>query len=299
MVGVATTFGGADYTTPHGGPPFHYWKRGYGFGHAAGAGGSVQNPACPQKLRFTPSGDRGYASSPFWRRKSELGTAASFGIGDRPDMARGAKDGSIAPDNYGDVSRVIGKTRRSTTRSGIKLKPRFPSIEQRYLELSWPKSGPGPAKYNTSNEPGTASNSPAWTCQPRGLTPGDLREAMAKPGPPDYEVRAKVGENSPIKHGTLYNISMRGRIPQRDVSGDASPGPAKYNLRGAGGTTPMPGQPMEQYGLDTKISNVRIPKEQLPRNWQLPKEVDAEVYDHQSTSSMEQRLLTRVDSSPL
>lgn len=297
MVGVATTFGGADYTTPHGGPPFHYWKRGYGFGHASGAGGHIQNAACPQALRSTPSGDRALASSPFWKRRSEVGQAAGFGIGDRPDFARGAKDGSIAPDNYGDVSRVIGKTRRSTTRSCISLKPRFPSIEQRYLELSWPKSGPGPAKYNTRPEPGTASRS--FTCQSRGLTPGDLRESMAKPGPPDYEVRSRVGENSPIKHGTLYSISMKGRVPQRDVSGDASPGPAKYNLRGAGGTTPMRGKPLEQYGLDTKVSNVRVPKEQLPRKRQPPKEVDAEAYDQQSIGGADQHHLTRVDSSPL
>merc|ERR1719476_742642 len=76
------------HSTPHGGPAFQSWKKGYGFGRARGAGLSVLDPCVPSQLRYTPSGDRCFASSQFWRRRGEVGQANSFGIGDRPDYGR-------------------------------------------------------------------------------------------------------------------------------------------------------------------------------------------------------------------
>lgn len=321
MVGMAMTFGNADYSTPHGGQPFHYWKKGYGFGHARGPGGHVQDPAIPEKLRFTPKGDRAFASSPFWRRRHEIGLASGFGIGDRPDFARGPKDGSVAPDNYGDVSKALEHTRRNATRSNISMKPRYPSMEERYRDLSWPTSGPGPAKYDTSIGAGKSSwvypsRLPSWTCQPRGIISGEFREQMEKPGPPDYEVRGKVGANYPIKRGTLYDISFKGRLKHKDVAGEVSPGPARYNLQGLGGTMPMYGRPLDQYGLWEKIHNVKVPKNKPPtssrpvdRVEEDPEEEEAQEAAFAQSGAMpaagsgesgpDTRTLLRVETAPL
>jgi len=306
MVGMATTFGGADYATPHGGQPFHYWKKGFGFGHGRGPGNHVQDPGIPEALRFTPKGDRTFASTPFWRGRYEVGQASSFGIGDRPEYAKSAKDGSIAPDNYGDVSRALHSTRRNATRRGISLKPRYPTMEEKYRDLSWPKCGPGPAKYNTSGEAGKSSwtspsRMPSWTCQPRGIITGDVRETLGKPGPSEYDTRCKPGTNSPVKHGTLYSISMKGRLKTKDIAGEASPGPARYNLKGQGGTMPMHGRPLDEYGLWAKISNVKVPKYQPPPGRRTSMEADdsgmsAEITGEPADSP---HGMFRVDSSPL
>mmetsp|Transcript_28904 Transcript_28904/g.65379 ORF Transcript_28904/g.65379 Transcript_28904/m.65379 type:complete len:312 (+) Transcript_28904:108-1043(+) len=266
MVGMSMTFGTADYSTPHGGPPFHYWKKGYGFGHSRGPGKHVQHPAMPERLRFTPSGDRGLSSSSFWRGKYEVGQASSFGIGDRPDLNPSGKDG-VAPNNYGDVSKQLNSSKRNMTRSGITVKKRFPSMEEKYRDQSWPKAGPGPAKYNLCNEAGKSSWSypspmPSWTCQPRGIVMGNIKETMSKPGPTEYDTRSEPGKNYPSRRGTLHNISMRGKSVPKDSAGDASPGPARYLTKGLGGTMPLHGQPLDHYGLWQKIANVKVPKDQ-------------------------------------
>lgn len=249
MVGMQIVFGTCDQQTPHGGQPFHYWKRGYGFGKSRGPGqGNVLHPAAPVQLRFGPMGDRAFASNAFWKTRSEIGPSQSFGIGDRPDLYTAEK--TVAPNNYGDVSTSLSKSKRNATRSGITLKPRFPSVEERARDLSWPQSGPGPAKYNTSANPDRGSS------YSFGLRPDfspDFKEQIGKPGAGDYEVRRKPGMSSPIEHGTLYNISMHGKVKRINM-GNASPGPAKYTIKGR----------MDEYGLAEKISNVPGPR---PNYW--------------------------------
>jgi hypothetical protein len=252
------TFGIADYQTPHGGPPFHGWKKGFGFGKTAGAGRSVMDPATPLMLRSTPQGDRGFASNPFWRNKYELGLTASLGIGERPDYARMAnKSGSVAPDNYGDVSKHLVNAKRNYTRSGITVRKKFPSVAENCNK--WPTGGPGPAKYDISYAPGQSSwthpcklTSPSFNS--RSIADPELRYSMSQPGPDAYNVRIPAGTNSPIKHGTLYECALKGRT-KIVLPGNASPGPAKYILKSQ----------MQGDGLDVRIKNTKVPKTTLPK----------------------------------
>jgi len=277
----------------HGGPAFQGWRKGFGFGHSKGPGGSTQHPSMPQPLRFTPAGDRCFASSAFWRKKYEVGQASGFGIGDRPDYGKQNADFSVAPNNYGDVSKALHKTKRIATRPGITLKPRFPSMEEKYRDLSWPQCGPGPGKYDTATPCGADAR--AHSLGVKAILQGDLREQMSKPGPGGYNTACKPGTNYPIKHGTLYdiNIKSRTRLPEM---GAVSPGPAKYSIKGG----------LDEYGLLQKIQNVKGPKHgywkaSLPNRDRHSASaahiMEEEEYGH-DTQEPAARGLTRIESAP-
>jgi len=295
MVASQIVFGNSDQQTPHGGQPFHGWKKGYGFGHSRGPGeGNVLHPAAAVKLRFSPPGDRALSYSAFWRTKWELGPATSFGIGDRPDLY--TMEPTPPPNNYGDISGKVSLVKRNVCRAGITLKPRFPSTEEKYRDLSWPQCGPGPGKYNTSIPTGQSSwsNPSKVSSFSFGLRPdvsAEMRECMSKPGAGDYELRRKPGKNSPIEHGTLHNISMHGRVKRIGV-GEASPGPARYDVKGA----------MDKYGLLEKIQNVKGPPHEYWRNMHPPgaaggQPMGAEEMEEELEAPA--RSLTRVESSPI
>merc|ERR1719356_1061879 len=198
----------------------------------------MHDPATPSQLKFTPAADRCFASNNFWRRKWEVGQANGFGIGDRPDYGAMAGDGNeVAPNSYGDVSKKLCNARRNYVRQGVTLKAKFPTMEQKYREKNVATAGPGPSKYNTSCPAGKSTNSyhctksPAWSCQARPILDQDARAAMERPGPDAYNTRVPCGKNSPIIHGTLYDISVKFKLPAKEV-GDISPGPARYLIKG-------------------------------------------------------------------
>jgi len=282
MVGMQIVFGNCEQQTPHGGQPFHYWKKGYGFGHTKGPGeGNCLDPASAVQLRFTPKADRGLASNRFWRGKWECGQAMSFGIGDRPDY--GSQNKVCGPDNYGDVSKRLSAVKRSAIRPNIELKPRFPSAEEKARDYSWPSSGPGPGKYNlASHKPGRCHS---FSFGIRGEESGELKESLRKPGP-GYSVAVKCGRNSPILHGTLYNISMHGKVKRISV-GEASPGPAKYTIKGQ----------LEEQNLWGKISNVQKPPFGY---WRTKQPLTPSLGGRPLEESVSEptRYLTRVESSP-
>lgn len=258
---MAMTFGSPDYTTPHGGAPFQGWKKGFGFGHGdqAAAGGATLSPASPLQLRFTPKGERGFASSPFWRSKYEVGKAAGMGIGDRPDYARMAnKSGSVAPDNYGDVSHQLKNARRNATRSGITFHRKIDPLK------AGDPGGPGPAKYDTSYKPGQSSwdhgaKLPSFSMQSRRIIDQELMYKMGFPGPDTYNVRFKSGHKPCDRHATLYDLEFRGRIPRKEM-GNASPGPARYKVKGH----------FDHFTVGTQIERTPVPPEQLPRWYSDP-----------------------------
>jgi len=277
MVGTQVTFGNYDTRTPHGGAPFQGWRKGYGFGHSKGPGhGNVLHPAAAVQLRFTPKGDRGLASNPFWATKWEMAPASSFGVGDRPSLYHN-KDVKIGPDHYGDVSKCVALTKPQVVRPGIKLKARYPAVEEASI-------GPGPGKYDTSRS--GKPFDPGFTFGARVMSSVELKEQIAKPGP-DYKVRIKPGTNSPIRKGTLYDISMHGKIRRYGV-GEASPGPARYNIMGD----------LDKYGLLGKIQNVPGPPDGYWRADLKPVEEfpKAPGGDHYAEAA---RGLTRVESAPV
>lgn len=296
---IKSSFGNPEAPTPHGGPAFHGWKNGWGFGKARGPGGFVMSPEMPMQLRFTPAGDRCFSASAFWRSKSEVGQASTFGIGDRPTYLP-PRDGSVAPNNYGDVSRQLGNARRNVTRKGQTLKPRFPSMEERYRDLSWPKAGPGPGKYDIRIPPGQGSwknpvAAPSWSMQSRPILEGELRQACMRPGPAEYTTRIPAGKNSPITHGTLYNIDLKGRLPSLDKQGDLSPGPARYVYNTG----------LAAKGLWEKIANVKVPprmhrRSSDPRFMRHADEEEEEVVEDYEGRPVDGSgpTLTRVESSP-
>jgi len=185
------------------------------------------------------------------------------------------------------------------------MKPKYPSIEEKKRDLSWPTAGPGPAKYNTSIPAGQSSwvnpsSNPSWTCAPRGIIAGDLKDKLGQPGPTEYTTSTKCGTNSPIKRGTLYDISLKGRTKVTDVAGELSPGPARYNLKGHGGWTAKHGQPLDEYGLWEKISQMKAPDYRTfrPQRPESTQEVPDAQQGAESPSSPS-RGLTRVESSPM
>jgi len=254
-----SSFGHVDAPTPHGGPAFHGWKNGFGFGKAPGPGMHIDSPAIPKQLRYTPDGDRGLSATPFWKTKWEVGQAAGFGFGERPKYGKSEKEGSVAPNAYGDISKQVMHTRNNVVR-GVSVHPKFPSMEERYRDLSWPKSGPGPGKYDTRIPAGqgswfNATPNPSFSMQSRPIIDQDLRAGMGKPGAGDYEVRIEPGMNSPIQHGTLYDITCKGRFAHHDAEGGCSPGPARYNHKAG----------FDTYTVLEKIQNVPIPPRQHRR----------------------------------
>lgn len=207
-------------------------------------------PNMPMQLRYTPNDDRGLASTAFWKTKWEVGQAAAFGFGERPDYK---KDDSVAPNNYGDISKQVAKTKPSVSR-GVSIHQKYPSMEERYRDLSWPKSGPGPGKYDTRVPPGQGSwfnpvPNPSFSMQSRPILDQELKAGMERPGAGEYDVQTKVGSNSRIRKGTLYDIKIRGRYPYNDEPGAISPGPARYNVK----------EGFDAKGLLEKINNVPIP----------------------------------------
>lgn len=251
MVGMQATFGAP---TPHGGAPFSAWKKGFGFGRAGGPGQYFEDPSTPTLLRFTPKGDRGFASSPFWRGKYEVGQASSFGLGDRPNYTpKESANGNISPDNYGDIAPLLQHAKRNATRAGITMKAGFETFDQK-LKANPAHGGPGPGKYNCSYKTGQSSWSyPAKVCSftilPRPAMSSAELAGMETPGPGDYKIDIPCGTNPPYKHGTLYDITMKSRAKVVEAPPGA-PGPGKYQILGE----------LDHYTLGTMIANVKVPK---------------------------------------
>jgi len=273
-------------------------------------------PNMPMKLRYTPSDDRAFSCNAFWKTKWEVSKAAAFGFGDRPTYGKSEKDGSVAPNNYGDVSRQVGNTKNQVLRANITMHPKFPSMEERYRDLSWPKSGPGPGKYDTRIPAGQGSwfnpvPNPAFSMQSRPMLDSELRSGMGRPGAGDYETRVNPGKNSPIQHGTLFDIKIRGRYPYLDLPGAISPGPARYNHKDG----------FDSKGLLEKILNIPVPQRRtksMPRpdgDQEGEEEVGREDYEgcitgergrsgrhgkskEKSRKGSSTRKLPRVESSP-
>jgi hypothetical protein len=82
---------------------------------------------------------------------------------------------------------------------------------------------------------------------PRPVVDTDARLAMGRPGPDEYNVRIAPGKNSPIKHGTLFDIKVKPKMPHKEMGND-SPGPAKYFVKGE----------LDQYTLKEQIANVKV-----------------------------------------
>lgn len=235
MVQLNSTFNCA---TPHGGPPFTKWKNGFGFGKRSGPGGYNLDPSIPCQGRYTPSGKRYYETNPFWRTRAEVGQAAGFGVGDRPDYGAQNEGWSVAPNNYGDVSRQENSVRRNAHRPEITVKKRFPSMEEKYRERAEPHcTTPGPARYDIRIPPGKASLThcaklPRWSMQKRLQDNTLMIKALREPGPDAYAVPLPPGCNSPINHGPLYDITLKGRGAKSSDTKQKGPGPGQYNLKG-------------------------------------------------------------------
>lgn len=181
--------------------------------------------------RHSPEGHRYYDQNRFWRARYEVGRAAAFGIGDRPDyglMASKATGGaSVSPDSYGDVSTQVSAAKARQFRD-VQLKARYPPMEEVYRNRSR-DSGPGPAKYSTVKPPGHDARH--FQIQTRHL---DMRLAVEegrKPGPSEYDTRGTPGQNYPIRGGKLYDISLQGRTPP-NVDRTKMPGPGQYVIKG-------------------------------------------------------------------
>lgn len=192
------------------------------------------DPSIPFYGRFTPGGKRFYETNAFWRRKTEVGPAAAFGIGDRPEYGLQNAGWAVSPNNYGDVSKHEKCARRNVHRPDITLKKRYPSMDEKYRERS-SDSGPGPGRYDIRIPPGKASLThpsrlPQWTMQTRLEDNTKVLEEMRKPGPAEYAEHLKPGCNSPINHGTLYDIALKGRTDSRPRK-QKGPGPGQYTLK--------------------------------------------------------------------
>lgn len=207
----------------------------------------MHDPSKPLQLRYTPNRDRAFSCNRFWRDKYEVGQANGMGVGDRPAYV--AVD-SVAPDHYGDVSKMVGKVKKNYIRPGMVIQHKYPSIEEKYRQFRV-ESGPGAGKYDTRIP--TGSDQPKAVMQGRPLMTGDELYRLGLPGAGEYDTRVAPGTNSKIKHGTLYDIIQKGRLPNMEIH-DCSPGPAKYQC---------PGE-LDKIPLLAKIKNVKVPASMTP-----------------------------------
>eukprot|EP00439_Symbiodinium_sp_Y106_P078105 s377_g16.t3 len=256
MVNMQMFLSSPDLATPHGGPPFQGWRKGFGFGHSRGPGGYMHEPSMVLKLKCSPKYDRTLASSAFWRKKWELGQANSFGIGERPSYSR-PEDADVGPNTYGDFSKQVDKVKRNAIRPGIKLKERARQVQhqpaRRQVLLGLPREDTALARtFVLFCGSTTHTRNPTWSLGARTILAQD-KETLGKPGPDAYSCITRPGTNSPVLRGTLYDITLKTRTKVHQL-GEASPGPARYNVQGE----------LAKYGLDQKIANVKVPRKAPP-----------------------------------
>lgn len=214
-----------------GGPPFSKWRKGFGFGKVCRS--YMNDPATVVYGRATPSGNNYYRENRLYKGKWEMDQISSMGCGERPDYGSSKGKCPVAPNEYGDVSKKLSVIKHDVVYKNLKMKPRFDSIETKIA--SNPRhSGPGP-KYDTRYNAGDSglnrgSKQPKWTLTGRCPDNATLIEASRKPGP-QYNTRGKAGQNYPIIHGTLYDITMGGRFSSMDDMRQKAPGPGQYRVK--------------------------------------------------------------------
>ncbi len=123
-----------------------------------------------------------------------------------------AKSGSVAPNAYGDVSKKLDAAYKSIIYTNLKIKARFPSIQQK-IAANPRYAGPGPTKYDTRIPAGEGglrkgSRNPKYAIGARIPDNKKLNEEEGKPGPGHYNTNGIPGKNYPIKYGTLYDITL-------------------------------------------------------------------------------------------
>jgi hypothetical protein len=107
----------------------------------------------------------------------------------------------------------------------------------------------------------------------RPILDGDVREAIGKPGPPDYNVITEPGTNSKIKKGPLYDITVKAKHEIKDGDGGGiSPGPARYNHKAG----------FETKGLWEKIKARKGPPAKYWRKY-LPEDRRREIEASEAT----------------
>lgn len=227
-------------TTPHGGPPFSQYKRGWGFGKRCRS--YYDDASMPRLGKHSPEGDYYYGQNRFWQGNYELARATSLGFGDRTNVV--GKDG-VAPNEYGDISNLVSFVRPNRCKN-VTVSGAIADAEQSYSKRH---GGPGPAKYNTSSDSGKDALKFSMTSRREDRT--KILEDERKPAPSQYHVACTPGKNSPILRGHLYDISLAGRInPPRDRC--PSPGPGRYNIKSC---FDRYGRPMSASTASTKSSS--------------------------------------------
>ena len=241
-------------------PPFQGWRAGVGMGKVCRS--YINDPTVVRAGRSSPAGDGYYRENRLWKGKWEKDRISSFSGGKAggPASSKGERDedgniisaaqikelnkplrskfaGGPGPQAYGDVSKKLNSAYKSVIYESLKIKPRFPSIQQK-IAANPRFSGPGPAKYDTRFKAGDTgwskgSKNPKWAMGLRIEDNVAQVEQEGKPGPGYYNVSGKPGSNYPIKFGTLYNIQHIGeRLPDRALlKAGNQPGPGQYRVK--------------------------------------------------------------------
>mmetsp|Transcript_7739 Transcript_7739/g.18713 ORF Transcript_7739/g.18713 Transcript_7739/m.18713 type:complete len:235 (+) Transcript_7739:443-1147(+) len=223
-------------TFDEGGPPFSSWhSKGNGFGKVCRS--YVDDPSIVRPCRSSPNGEGYYRASRLFLGKWEKAQHAKIGSEKRNEYGMDPENrGKPAPNHYGDISKKLSAIKTDLTIRDLKMKPRFPTIEDKMLNN--PRySGPGPAKYDIRYNAGDGglargSSNPKWTMPSRYLDNTKINEEEGKPGPGRYNVQGKAGKNYPIKHGTLYDITIGTKLDAQDDPRQKGPGPGAYRIRG-------------------------------------------------------------------
>jgi hypothetical protein len=159
--------------------------------------------------KFSPDGDRFYASNPFWKTKWELNPSFSQGISERNGCC--LNEGSdtkmpvwVPPDLPPFVQ----------TTPGVTIKGRSTPRRAR-------SDTPGPGSYNTSKGIGDSVGKGA-TIQARSIDSRLFVESTQRPGPGSYSIREECGKYRPA-------FSVAGRI--QDTNTQTPVGPGDYNIK--------------------------------------------------------------------
>ena len=181
-------------------------------GFSKGSRDYLSDPSVERPGRFSPIGERFYASNPFDKTRWECERMFSMGVAER-SVFSGDVSGEFETECTPDVS----YTKRSSVYKNVSFKGR----------VALPKTSvvtPGPGHYKTSESlSDTRVNARGVTILCRPVDSKLFMESTSKPGPDAYNIRRACGVERPA-------FSLGGRCAELKSSSSPS-GPGEYHIK--------------------------------------------------------------------
>lgn len=171
-----------------------------GFGRASRD--YLDDPSVERPGRSTPTGERFYSTSPFWKTRWEMDPMFSLGFGERPDYSKPACGGSIGA-SCASYTPKLDFVKRHAVYKDLSIKSRCESPIARVDDVT-----PGPGAYRVRSPLGRSRSA---SIRARHVDTRLFIESTQRPGPGAYSTRLPCGLNRPA-------YSMGGRPIDRAIS---------------------------------------------------------------------------------